>query len=301
MGSTSSTHKSLKKSFLDKLSKNSTENYQNNQSNICYNDSLSYKGVTTETTSINTIEKMVNLKFYFEDTDKDYNILFPPSGTFEDLVDKILELKIPLADDSFFLTKGKKIELDKKYDFEEDQKIKVRRESILEDKILINNVSSKTKDAIIKRKIHKVSNGCYYRYICQGINLYGICFNKTCKAYSQEVIQMINDNELNFVKKNGMMNCPLCNGPCAVKIVGFYKCYFNIYGNKFNEEKDEVEKFGVEIKDFWKQDINIDNTVLVNGKKVKVNKTDDEDVFMFNEYDYDKNIFLKLVFQIKKF
>ena len=56
---------------------------------------------------------MVNLKFYFEDTDKDYNILFPPSGTFEDLVDKILELNIPLVDDSFFLTKGKKIELDR--------------------------------------------------------------------------------------------------------------------------------------------------------------------------------------------
>ena len=228
---------------------------------------------------------MVNLKFYFEDTDKDYNILFPPSGTFEDLVDKILKLNIPLADDSFFLTKGKKIELDKKYDFEEDQKIKVRRESTLEDKITFNDVSNKTKDAIIKRKIHKVSNGCYYRYICQGI----------------KVIQMINDNDLNFVKKNEMMNCPLCNIFCVVKTVGFYKCYFNIYGDKFNEEKDEVEKFGVEIKDFWKQDINIDNTVLVNGKKVKVNKTDDEDVSKFNEYDYDKNIFLKLFFQIKKF
>ena len=221
MGSTSSLNKHPKKSSLDKPSKNSTENYQNNQSNICYNDSLSYKGVRTETTSINTIEKMVNLKFYFEDTDKDYNILFPPSGTFEDLVDKILKLNIPLADDSFFLTKGKKIELDKKYDFEEDQKIKVRRESTLEDKISFNDVSSKTKDAIIKRKIHKVSNGCYYRYICQGINLYGICVNKICKAYSQEVIQMINDNELNFVKKNGMMNCPLCNLFCVVKTLVF--------------------------------------------------------------------------------
>ena len=109
MGSTSNAHKHLKKSSLDKPRKNSTENYQNNQSNICYNDSLSYKGVKTETTSINTIEKMVNLTFYFEDTDEDYNILFPPSGTFEDLVDKILKLNIPLADDSFFLTKGKKM------------------------------------------------------------------------------------------------------------------------------------------------------------------------------------------------
>ena len=62
-----------------------------------------------------------------------------------------------------------------------------------------------------------------------------------------------------------------------------------------------LKKFGVEIKDFWKQDINIDNTVLVNGKKVKVNKTDDEDVSKFNEYDYERNDFLKLVFQIKKF
>ena len=161
-------------------------------------------------------------------------------------------------------------------------------------------MSSKTKDAIIKRKIHKISNGCYYRYICQGINLYGICVNKTCKAYSQEVIQMINDNELNFIKKNGMMNCPLCNGPCVVKTVGFYKCYFNIYGNKFNEEKDEIEKLGDEIKDFWKQDINIDNTVLVNGKKVDVNKTDEDSVSKFSEHN-SKETFIKLVFQVKKF
>ena len=69
---------------------------------------------------------MVNLNFYFEDTDKYYNISFPSSGTFEDLVDKILELNIPLTDDSFFLTKGNRIELEKKYNFEENQKIIVR-------------------------------------------------------------------------------------------------------------------------------------------------------------------------------
>ena len=51
---------------------------------------------------------MINLKFYFEDTDKDYNILFPPSGTFEDLVEKILKLNIPLAEDSVFFNKRKK-------------------------------------------------------------------------------------------------------------------------------------------------------------------------------------------------
>ena len=62
-------------------------------------------------------------------------------------------------------------------------------------------MSSKTKDAIIKRKIHKISNGCCYRYICQGIHLYGIYINKAYKDYSQEVIQMINDNELNLLKK----------------------------------------------------------------------------------------------------
>ena len=57
---------------------------------------------------------MVNLNFYFEDTDKSYDVSFPSSGTFEDLVDKILELNIHLADDSIFLTKGNRIELKKK-------------------------------------------------------------------------------------------------------------------------------------------------------------------------------------------
>ena len=244
---------------------------------------------------------MVNLNFYFEDTDKYYNISFPSSGTFEDLVDKILELNIHLADDSFFLTKGNRIELEKKYNFEENQKIIVRREGALEAFITtFNDVSSNTKDAIIKRKVNKVSKGCGYRYICPGINLYGVCGNKNCVAYSQEVIQMIKDNELNLVKKKGLMQCPMCEWKCDAKTVGFYKCYFNIYGDKFNEEKDEVEKFGVEIKDFWKQDINIDNTVLVNGKKIQVNKTDEDSVSKFNEYNGEAD-FIKLVFQVKKF
>ena len=243
---------------------------------------------------------MVNLNFYFEDTDKYYNISFPSSGTFEDLVDKILELNIHLADDSFFLTKGNRIELEKKYNFEENQKIIVRREGALEAFITTFIDVSKTKDAIIKRKVHKVSKGCGYRYICPGINLYGVCGNKNCEAYSKEVIQRIQENELNLVKIRGFMQCSMCEWKCDAKTVGFYKCYFNIYGIKYNEEKDENEKFGDEIKDFWKQEINTDNSVLVNGKRVQVNKTDEDSVSKFNEYNGEAD-FIKLVFQVKKF
>ena len=96
------------------------------------------------------------------------------------------------------------------------------------------------------------------------------------------------------------MNCRICNWNCVVKTFGFYKCYFNIYGIKYNEEKDENEKFGVEIKDFWKQEINTDNSVLVNGKRIQVNKTDEDSVSKFNEYNGEAN-FIKLVFQVKKF
>jgi hypothetical protein len=53
MGSHHNSSNSLNKSSNNKLKKNLSENYQNNQSNIYYNDSLSYKGVRTETTSIN--------------------------------------------------------------------------------------------------------------------------------------------------------------------------------------------------------------------------------------------------------
>ena len=243
---------------------------------------------------------MVNLNIFFEDRGENHNISFPSSGTFDDLVDKILELNIPLSDDSFLLTKGSKIELEKKYDFEENQKIIVRREGALEAFITTFIDVSKTKDAIIKRKVHKVSNGCGYRYICPGINLYGVCGNKNCKAYSQEVIQMIKDNELNLVKKKGLMQCPICEGNFDAKTVGFYKCYFNIYGIKYNEEKDENEKFGVAIEDFCNQEINTDNTVLVDGKRVQVNKSDEDSVSKFNEYNGEAD-FIKLVFQVKKF
>ena len=245
---------------------------------------------------------MVNLNFYFEDTDKYYNISFPSSGTFEDLVDKILELNIPLTDDSFFLTKGNRIELEKKYNFEENQKIIVRREGALEAYMTtFNDVSSKTKDAIIKRKVlHKKSKDRGHRYVSPGINLYGVCGKKNCEAYSKEVIQRIQENELNLVKIRGLMQCPICEWKCDAKTVGFYKCYFNIYGTKYNEEKNGGENFGVEIKDFWKQEINTDNSVLVNGKRVQVNKTDEDSVSKFNEHNGEVD-FIKLVFQVKKF
>jgi hypothetical protein len=243
---------------------------------------------------------MVNLNIFFEDRGENHNISFPSSGTFEDLVDKILELNIPLADDSFFLTKGSQIELEKKYNFEENQKIIVRRKDALENLITTFNNVCKTKDAIIKRKVHKVSKGCGYRYICQGINLYGVCGNESCTASSQEVIQMIKDNELNLVKIRGQMQCPMCGWKCDAKTVGFYKCYFNIYGTKYNEEKKAIENFGVAIEDFCNQEINTDNTVLVDGKRVQVNKTDEDSVSKFNEHNGEVD-FIKLVFQVKKF
>lgn len=243
---------------------------------------------------------MVNLKLYFEEEDKILNIAFPSSGTFEDIIDKLLELKIPIADDSFLLTKGKKMDLEMEYNFEENQKITVRRQSSLECLIKFNDVTNKTKDAIIKRKVLKVSNGCGYRYICPGINLYGICENKSCKVYEKEVIQMIHENELNLVKRQGLMKCPICNCNVVAKTVGFYKCFYNIFGIKYNEEKDENEKFGVEIKDFSNKTINTDNTIFVNGKNVKVQKTDEENVSKFNETNGEVE-FIKLVFQVKKF
>ena len=89
------------------------------------------------------------------------------------------------------------------------------------------------------------------------------------------------------------MNCRICNWNCVVKTFGFYKCYFNIYGIKYNKAKDEIKKFGVEIKDFQNQDFNIDNSFLVNGNKVEVNKIDDENVTKFNEYKFYTNLNIK--------
>jgi hypothetical protein len=69
---------------------------------------------------------------------------------------------------------------------------------------------------------------------------------------------------------------------------------------KYNEESDENEKFGKKIPNFDSITVNTDDTVMVNGDKYRVDKTNGENLSKFEETNGEA-VFIKLVFQVKKF
>ena len=241
---------------------------------------------------------MVDLKIFDEDSGKTHVISLNGHGTFSDIINALLDKDINMADESILLTNGMTIDINKTYNFLNNQKFILRNRNNLEGfAFKFNDV---TKQEIQKLKVRKISNGCGWRYVSPGINLYGICKNENCEAANKEVIQIINDNEYDLAKVRGMMQCPMCKKDCIANTVGFYKCYYNIYGIKYNEESDENEKFGKKIPNFNSININMDDTVFICGQKYQVNKTDGEKMFKFEETNGDA-IFIKLIFQVQKF
>ena len=85
-----------------------------------------------------------------------------------------------------------------------------------------------------------------HRFVSKGLNLYGICKNESCKVYNEEVICMMKGvTEFNFSDREQAktVKCPLCNNVIESTNCGFYKCKYSFYGEKYNEEEDDIDKF----------------------------------------------------------
>jgi hypothetical protein len=80
-----------------------------------------------------------------------------------------------------------------------------------------------------------------YRKVTKGINIFGICNFKKCKAYKKEVVVRIKKKKLDLIKERDELFCPECEATIIPKTVGFYLCKFRIYGKKI--EDDRVEHF----------------------------------------------------------
>ena len=84
-----------------------------------------------------------------------------------------------------------------------------------------------------------------YRIVMEGINIFGICKVKKCKAYKQEVIYpLINKKRFNLIDEKEDLECPECGGNIIPKTAGFYLCNYKITGKKY--ENKEVEDFEFE-------------------------------------------------------
>lgn len=240
---------------------------------------------------------MVNLEIINEDDGTSKNLSFPSSGTFYELASAIQDIGMSLPETFFLITNSQKLNTNESYTFADGQKVKIRDAQSLE--CFGANFTDLT---VGKIKLIKTSNKApKWRCVTKGINLFGICKNDKCEAYKKEVIHMIKEKEFSLTENNGLMKCPICNQNIISKTVGFYNCYYNYFGIKYDEDKDETTKFGVKINDFDKSFVNDDNTVIVNGKKITVGKTPKNVTNYFDEKENGNIQFIELTFQVKKF
>jgi len=90
--------------------------------------------------------------------------------------------------------------------------------------LLADESKNKTKEIGVSKKTPS------YRKITKGINIFGICNFKKCKAFKKEVVVRIKKKKLDLIKERDELFCPECEATIIPKTVGFYLCEFKIYG-----------------------------------------------------------------------
>ena len=81
-----------------------------------------------------------------------------------------------------------------------------------------------------------------YRIASKGINVYGICKGKKCKAYNKEVICPLKNTKIfNLFDEKENLECPICGSLIIPKTLGFFSCEYRIKGKKC--ENDTITPF----------------------------------------------------------
>ena len=91
--------------------------------------------------------------------------------------------------------------------------------------------------------------GSKYRYVDEGLNIFGICNYPKCEAHKKEVIyipkkMVLEDNKFfKYSVNNEIKNivCPVCNKIIKPKTIGFYRCEYQIKGEKI--ENGDLVKY----------------------------------------------------------
>ena len=83
-----------------------------------------------------------------------------------------------------------------------------------------------------------------YRTVTQGINIYGICKVRNCKAYKKEVVVPLRQRKkFDLIKEKDDLGCPECGGNINPKTLGFHLCKYKVSGKKFIDDKSDPFKF----------------------------------------------------------
>jgi hypothetical protein len=76
-----------------------------------------------------------------------------------------------------------------------------------------------------------------YRTVSKGINVYGKCKGKKCKAYNKEVICPLKEKKsFNLLKEKDDLECPICGCLMIPKTLGFFSCEYRIKGKKCEDD-----------------------------------------------------------------
>jgi hypothetical protein len=90
-------------------------------------------------------------------------------------------------------------------------------------------------------------NAPSYRTVTQGINIYGICSGKQCKAYKKEVVvPQMGRKKFDLIKELYNLLCPECGMIVKPKTLGFHLCKYKVSGKIFLD--DVIEPFEFEGK-----------------------------------------------------
>ena len=102
------------------------------------------------------------------------------------------------------------------------------------------------------KKLYFSSFAPKWRNVVQGLNLFGKCKNKNCKAYNEEVIHPVGINKkFDFSSDRKEIKCPMCSRNIVPNTMGFWECEYQIKGEKYDEEDgvyQEVDINGKETK-----------------------------------------------------
>ena len=100
------------------------------------------------------------------------------------------------------------------------------------------------------KKLHFSSKAPKWRVVLQGLNLFGKCINKKCKAYNEEVIHQVGMNKkFDFNLDRKRIECPICSKNFIPVTMGFWKCEYQIKGEKFKDgDYQEIDINGKETK-----------------------------------------------------
>ena len=107
----------------------------------------------------------------------------------------------------------------------------------------IDNLT-KTKKLYFSKKAPK------WRQVSLGLNLFGKCINNKCEAYDEEVIYTAGINsEFDFSSDRKRIRCPICNKNFVPLTMGFWKCEYQIKGEKLkNGDYQEININGKETR-----------------------------------------------------